>query len=211
MSIPDSPYRPNAGSLPRQSGSFSRNWLKIFPKLGGRGCPSSRLRTGLGIVHVDVARSSCHEQEDAPFRLGGEVATRPADFSVLPHQPPAGASRSAPANRNRSPHAGETHDGWWLPSGSDRDSLLVAWEESEAADRLGLRYVDKFVPIEHRQSKVDPRGGLGGIGTGRRIDGLGQRMTAVLTLATEQGGLGVDKVAGLPDSWGLASRAKTSW
>src|SRR5262249_39956599 len=48
MSIPDRPYLPQRRWLPRQSGSSSRNWLWIFPKLGGRGWPSSRLSSGLG-------------------------------------------------------------------------------------------------------------------------------------------------------------------
>ena len=48
MSIPDWPYLPHLRWLPRQSGSDSRNWLWILPKLGGSGCESSRFKSGLG-------------------------------------------------------------------------------------------------------------------------------------------------------------------
>jgi hypothetical protein len=48
MSTPDWPYLPHFRWLPRQSGSASRNWLWILPKLGGRAWPSSRLRSGFG-------------------------------------------------------------------------------------------------------------------------------------------------------------------
>ena len=178
MSIPDWPYLPHLRWLPRQSGSFSRNWLWILPKLGGQRLAVEPVQERLGVEQVHLAGAAGHEQEDAPLGLRGEMA-RPrgaADSSARPG-PRLAASRSARPSRPKPQPAAlrnsrRLEDGMAAGRGTAGE-LGIGFLASSIGRvlRAVSRDVKEFVAVEHAPAPGRPRPRLRRLGSSMPTSG----------------------------------------
>ena len=173
MSMPDWPYLPHLRWLPRQSGSASRNWLWILPKLGGRGCESRRFKSGLGsnrsiwlgppvmnrkMQRLALAGKWPGRGASGPGGRGGpRVASQQIGQPEQPEPAAGGLEELAPAARSERLRAGTAagQGGWDIEKFLDGCDEARSYRSSRTSQPCRSSSANSSLELRRRETRQD--------------------------------------------------------